>query len=162
LSAERRARGLPVWIGLVSAKSLDTMTAELSHRTTKEEAVDHDLKGLQHETSIYDITQTGEVLSAVDDKKLRFKIDCRLMPILCITYALQSIDKTTLSYAAVFGLADETHVSGPEFSWLGAIFYLGYMFWEWPTSYLLQRFPLAKFLGTSVSAWKEIPVLNRH
>ncbi|KEQ64089.1 allantoate permease [Aureobasidium melanogenum CBS 110374] len=71
----------------------------------------------------------------------------------CITYALQSIDKTTLSYAAVFGLADETHLSGSEYPWLGAIFYLGYMFWEWPTSYLLQRYPLAKFLGVSVILW---------
>jgi hypothetical protein len=60
------------------------MTTGLSRRTTKEEAMEHDLKGLQHETTVYDVTQTGEVLSAVDDKKLRFKIDCRLMPILYV------------------------------------------------------------------------------
>jgi hypothetical protein len=104
------------------------MESRLSQRTTKEAAVDLDLKTLPYETTTYDTTQTGEVLSAVDDKKLLFKIDCRLMPILqvhssdlsslkmlltpprCITYALQSIDKTTLSYAAVFGLVSLTSV----------------------------------------------------
>jgi hypothetical protein len=61
------------------------MTTRLSRHSTKEEVIDLDLKGLQHETTVYDVTQTGEVLSAVDDKKLRFKIDCRLMPILCVS-----------------------------------------------------------------------------
>jgi ACS family allantoate permease-like MFS transporter len=70
----------------------------------------------------------------------------------CFTYALQSIDKTTLSYAAVFGIREDTALAGSEFSWLGAIFYLGYMIWEWPTSVLLQKLPLGKFLGASVSA----------
>ena len=60
------------------------MTARLSRHKTKEEAVDLDLKTLQHETTIYDATQTGEVLSTVDDRKLLFKIDCRLMPILYV------------------------------------------------------------------------------
>jgi MFS family permease len=64
---------------------------------------------------------------------------------------LQSIDKTTLSYAAVFGLREDTGLTGSQYSWLGAIFYLGYGFWEWPTAVLLQKLPLAKFLGGSVS-----------
>lgn len=63
------------------------MTAQLSRRTTKEEALDLDLKNLQHETTIYDPTQTGEILSVIDDKKLLFKIDCRLMPILYVASA---------------------------------------------------------------------------
>lgn len=107
---------------------LCNMQSRLSQRPNKVEASDLDLKALPHETTTYDSTQAGEVLSAVDDKRLLFKIDCRLMPILqvhssdlsslemslttprCITYALQSIDKTTLSYAAVFGLVSLTSV----------------------------------------------------
>jgi hypothetical protein len=65
------------------------MTAQLSRRTTKEEALDLDLKNLQHETTIYDPAQTGEILSVIDDKKLLFKIDCRLMPILYVGFPAQ-------------------------------------------------------------------------
>lgn len=43
---------------------------------------------------------------------------------------LQSIDKSTLGYAAVFNLRQDTGLVGNEYSWLGALFYIGYMFWE--------------------------------
>lgn len=66
---------------------------------------------------------------------------------------LQSIDKTTLSYAAVLNLREDTHLVGTEYSWLGSLFYLGYLFWEYPTSLLLQRFPVAKFMSGTVILW---------
>lgn len=65
--------------GLQSPRNMES---RLSRRSTGERAVDLGLKALQHETTMYDTTQTGEVLSAVDDKELLFKIDRRLMPIL--------------------------------------------------------------------------------
>ncbi|KAF1927940.1 uncharacterized protein M421DRAFT_5606 [Didymella exigua CBS 183.55] len=70
---------------------------------------------------------------AVNDTKLLRKIDMRLMPLPqvlppCVTYMLQSIDKTTLSYAAVFDLREDTNLVGKEYSWLGSLFYLGYPF----------------------------------
>jgi ACS family allantoate permease-like MFS transporter len=66
---------------------------------------------------------------------------------------LQSIDKTTLSYAAVFNLREETRLVGTEYSWLGSLFYLGYLFWKYPTSLMLQRFPVAKFMSATVIIW---------
>lgn len=66
------------------------MEPRLSRRT-KEGGVDLDLKTFQDQTTIYDTTQTGEILSAVDDKKLLFKIDCRLMPILQVHPLVRSL-----------------------------------------------------------------------
>lgn len=63
---------------------------------------------------------------------------------------LQSIDKTTLGYAAVFGLKDDAHLHGSQYSWLGALFYLGYLAWEYPTGVLLQKLPIAKFMSATV------------
>jgi hypothetical protein len=51
----------------------------------------------------------------------------RLFPLLCLIYAPQCIDKTTLSYAAVFGLEEDLHLKDTEISWRGALFYLGYL-----------------------------------
>lgn len=103
------------------------------------------------------------------NRSLLWKIDIRLMPLMygipqpshiniltlhrCITYALQSIDKTTLGYAAVFGVREEANLTGPEYSWLGSLFYLGYLAWEFPTGMLLQRFPIAKFMSITVILW---------
>ncbi|KAI8657049.1 MFS domain-containing protein [Fusarium sp. Ph1] len=89
-------------------------------------------------------------------KAIRWKIDMRLMPLLCLTYTLQAIDKNTISYAAVFGLRQEIGLKGTEFSWASAIFYLGYMFWEFPTSMLLQRLPINYFMSATVVTWGTI------
>lgn len=49
---------------------------------------------------------TGEavVLTPEDEKKLLRKIDRNLMPLLCVVYGLNYLDKTTLSYASIMGL----------------------------------------------------------
>lgn len=68
-----------------------------------------------------DCNDTG----AADSRTLLWKVDLRLIPLLYLTYMLQSIDKTTLSYAAVFNLREDTHLRQTEYSWLGSLFYLG-------------------------------------
>lgn len=93
-------------------------------------------------------------LSEETNKRLLRKIDLHLMPILCIVYGLNYLDKTTLSYASIMGLKlppsedklkSGIGISGPEYSWLGSLFYFGYLAWEYPTSRLLQRLPLGKY-----------------
>lgn len=66
------------------------------------------------------------------------------------TWLIQSLDKATLGMAAVFNIQQETGLVGNQFSWLGSVFYLGWMAWEYPASYLLQRFPVGKTLAATV------------
>lgn len=70
---------------------------------------------------------------------------------------LQAVDKSTLGYAAVFGLQKDAHLVGTEYQWLGAIFYIGYLVWEYPTNLLLQRFPVGKFMSVTASAAQSRP-----
>ncbi|KAL4782174.1 major facilitator superfamily domain-containing protein [Aspergillus varians] len=101
------------------------------------------------------VFEKGELERSDDGalSRLRWKLDLRLLPLLCLTYALQSIDKTTLGYAAVFGLQDDLNLKGSEYSWLGAIFYLGYLVWEFPTNILLQKLPINHFMSATVIIW---------
>lgn len=100
--------------------------------------------------NLYRVGNEDEI-SEDEARALRWKLDLRLMPLLCLTYALQSIDKNTLSYAAVFGLREDLDLKGTEYSWTGAIFYLGYMIWEFPTNLMLQRLPINRFMSGTVS-----------
>lgn len=93
----------------------------------------------------------ADQIEAKAAQSLLRKIDFRLMPLLCITYALQSIDKTTLGYAAVFNLQTDLSLKGAEYSWASAIFYLGYLAWEFPTNMILQRLPINYFMAGTVS-----------
>lgn len=123
------------------------------------EATSHD-SGVIHNTTA-SIQEAEAELAATDHQQragasLKHKIDGRLMTLLCITYALQSIDKTTLGYAAVFGLKTDLDLGDAEYSWLGALFYLGYLAWEFPTNVLLQRLPINLFMALTVSIWMYI------
>lgn len=42
---------------------------------------------------------------------------------------------------------------GQDYSWIGSMFYFGYLFWEYPTNRLLQRLPLAKYSAFNVIMW---------
>ncbi|KAI9276861.1 major facilitator superfamily domain-containing protein [Phascolomyces articulosus] len=51
------------------------------------------------------------------------------------------------------GFYQDTNITSGDFSWLGAIFYLGYLLFQIPNQYLLQRFSISKYLGTCVILW---------
>lgn len=42
---------------------------------------------------------------------------------------------------------------GTQYSWLSSIFYFGYLLWEYPTTLLIQKLPIGKYLSSSVAAW---------
>jgi hypothetical protein len=53
-------------------------------------------------------------------------------------------EKTTLSYAAIFGIRDDLHLVGTEYNWLSSLFYFGFLVWAFPTNFLLQRLPIGE------------------
>jgi MFS family permease len=68
-------------------------------------------------------------------------------------FADVQIDKTTLSYAAIFGIQEDLNLSGAEYSWLSSVFYFGFLVWSFPTNLLMQRFPIGKYLGVNIFLW---------
>lgn len=99
--------------------------------------------------------ENGETfeLTPEDERKLLRKIDWNLMPMLCLVYGLNYLDKTTVSYASIMGLKTDLNLVGQEYSWIGSMFYFGYLFWEYPTNRLLQRLPLGKWSAFNVIMW---------
>lgn len=45
------------------------------------------------------------------------------------------------------GINDDAHLHGNQFSWLGTILYMGILVGEYPTNFLLQKLPVAKYLA---------------
>lgn len=74
-----------------------------------------------------DVTFTPE-----EEKSVLRKIDWALMPLLCWIYALQFADKTSLNYASLMGIREDTNLNpkSQEYSWASSIFYAGYILWE--------------------------------
>ncbi|RAH70188.1 putative MFS transporter [Aspergillus aculeatinus CBS 121060] len=96
----------------------------------------------------------------VRTRKLRRRIDLILLPLMCGTYCLQYIDKQALSYSAVFDLFTDAHIDSNQYSWLASIFYFGYLFWEYPASYIAQRLPIGTVVSSFVIAWGAILMIT--
>ncbi|PVH78926.1 MFS allantoate transporter-like protein [Cadophora sp. DSE1049] len=97
--------------------------------------------------------QEAIVMTEEMEKSLLRKIDWNLMPMLCVVYGLNYLDKTTLSYASIMGMQSAIHLHGTNYQWLGSMFYIGYLAWEYPTNRLLQRLPLAKWSAFNIIMW---------
>jgi len=81
------------------------------------------------------------------------KIDRWLIPILSLIYTLQYIDKSAMSYAAVFTFRQDRGLVGRQYSWLGTLFYVGYTVFEFPGAWLMQKTRTTLFMGTTIIMW---------
>ncbi|RMJ24269.1 Allantoate [Aspergillus sp. HF37] len=96
---------------------------------------------------------SGDALDEETNARLLKAIDRNLLPLLCTIYGLNFLDKTTLSYASVMGLQSDIGLAAGQYQWLGSIFYLGYLAVEYPSSRLLQKYPLAKYSSLNIILW---------
>lgn len=72
-------------------------------------------------------------------------IDC-----IPVSYLFQFLDKSALGYTAILGLNADLDLSGQDFSWASAIYYIGYLVASYPAGWLIVRYPVAKVIAGSV------------
>ncbi|KAB5593364.1 DNA polymerase alpha-associated DNA helicase A [Ceratobasidium theobromae] len=87
------------------------------------------------------------------NKRLLWKINKRVLAVMLVTYFIQSLDKGTMSFAAIMGIQKDANLHGQEYAALTTIFYAGSLVAEFPVNILCQKFPIGKFLGTAVVLW---------
>ncbi|KAI5293377.1 hypothetical protein KEM52_005596 [Ascosphaera acerosa] len=92
-------------------------------------------------------------LTKEDNDRIVRIIDWHLMPIMCFVYALNFLDKTTLSSASIMGLREDLHLVGDNYQWLGSVFYFGFLGFEFPAARALQYLPIAKFSAICIVCW---------
>ncbi|KAL5115037.1 hypothetical protein ACEQ8H_007078 [Pleosporales sp. CAS-2024a] len=98
-------------------------------------------------------SHAGTEIDAAEAKKTLRKIDARIVPILFFIYLLQYLDKNGINYASAYGFIQGTHLGNNGYSWLGSIFYFGYLAGQYPAGYLMQRLPIAKVIGVCTVGW---------
>ncbi|KAH7882087.1 MFS general substrate transporter [Phlebopus sp. FC_14] len=66
---------------------------------------------------------------------------------------VQFMDKTTLGNSAILGIQAATHLTTNQYNWLGTIFYLSYLVFEYPQNLALQKFPVGKWMSLNIFIW---------
>ncbi|PLB46489.1 MFS general substrate transporter [Aspergillus steynii IBT 23096] len=105
----------------------------------------------------------SELPRAIDeetDRTLKRKIDYRVLTIMMGTYFLQALDKGTLGSTSIMGLPQDAGLAGQQYSWLSTCIYIAVFMVEYPTNWLIQRLPAAKYLGINVVLWGIVLALH--
>lgn len=107
----------------------------------------------QDPLKVDDVIDAAEGYSQEYYRKLLWKIDLWLLPLMWVCYGVQQADKTSLSVQAVFGLREDTNLVGDQFNWLMTIFYISYLVCEFPGNWLIQKTHTGKFLAVVMVLW---------
>ncbi|KAF5257814.1 hypothetical protein FOXYS1_11629 [Fusarium oxysporum] len=105
------------------------------------------LREYEHQWSDYEPSEAKRVLR---------RIDFRLMPLIIGTITIAAVDKILISNAALYGMTADTHLVGQQYSWVGSIFYFGWLIAEYPANLILQKMPVGKTVGVAVIGWGAI------
>ncbi|CBQ68961.1 related to DAL5-Allantoate and ureidosuccinate permease [Sporisorium reilianum SRZ2] len=116
-------------------------------------------------------TTASPSAAAVSERRLLWKIDLLLMPLMTIAYGLQFYDKAILASASIFGILKDLELSvvhpGPpkrtsleRYSTATSAFYWGYLVAALPMALLVQRFRPNVFLGCAIVLWGAIVILT--
>ncbi|KAM5437051.1 hypothetical protein MferCBS31731_005706 [Microsporum ferrugineum] len=107
------------------------------------------------------LTQTFEYppLTPEAEKALVKKIDWIILPMLLLTATLGAVDKVALGTAALYGLREDLGLRGQTYAWAGSILPIGAIVGMWPSSYLVHRFPSAKYLCICSIGWSAVTLL---
>ncbi|CCK70061.1 allantoate permease family MFS transporter KNAG_0D03140 [Huiozyma naganishii CBS 8797] len=90
-----------------------------------------------------------------EDRKLVWKIDLCMFPLMCLIYAVQFMDKISTSSAAIMGLRTDLKMHGDQYSWVGSAFYFGYLFMNLGFVQLIFQKTkyMAKMLAVFIIVW---------
>lgn len=77
----------------------------------------------------------------------------RLIPIVFITYSLAYLDRANYSFGAAGGLAENLNITAATSSLLGALFFLGYFFFQIPGAHYAENKSAKKLIFWSLILW---------
>ena len=124
------------------------------------EAVMYHGKGHLNEEAVDEIQpvrQPWELDDGFDkkqDRKLMFKIDLRLIPMLGIIYGISVIDRVNIGQAQVAGMREELGLTiGARYSVCLLLFFPGYTIFELPSNMALVKFGVRWVMTALIVSW---------
>ncbi|KAG9237942.1 putative MFS transporter [Amylocarpus encephaloides] len=88
-----------------------------------------------------------------DNKRIRKKTDKVILAILVWVYFLQILDKSVLGYGSIFGLKEDAHLVGNQYSLVGSIVPIAQLAWQPCSSVLIVKVPHRILMPVLVLGW---------
>jgi hypothetical protein len=128
---------------------------EPTRRSADLEQPEKDLKGSGQVDEGYELFDEAALqeLTPENNQAVRRKLDRHLLPLMCLSYGLNYVDKVAMGWAVLFNFREDLGLVGDEYSWASSMFYFGYLVAQYPANYILQRYKTATVLSFSIISW---------
>ncbi|KAK0335539.1 hypothetical protein LTR91_017035 [Friedmanniomyces endolithicus] len=94
-----------------------------------------------------------------EERKVIRKLDRRLLPLVFVLYSLAVLDRSNLGNARLAGLTKSIDLSGNRYAWLGTIFYISYILFQW-MQMGWKQFPAHMWCAGVVMLWGFIATIQ--
>ncbi|OAA75125.1 Major facilitator superfamily domain, general substrate transporter [Akanthomyces lecanii RCEF 1005] len=124
-------------------------------------------KTLESAEQVEDVKMHQDLFTPEEERKLVRKLDLWILPLMMVTYTLQSYDKGVMSAATQFGFNDDLHLTtvtghdaaghpitnNKKYANASMIFYIGYLVGTYPMMFLAQRFSISSVISAATLLW---------
>ncbi|KAI9490720.1 major facilitator superfamily domain-containing protein [Zychaea mexicana] len=80
-----------------------------------------------------------EPLSDKEFKRLRWKLDLRIVPFCGVLYLCSFLDRSNIGNAKIAGITEDLHISEDQYNIALSIFFIGYVIFEIPSNIMLKK-----------------------
>ncbi|KIW41083.1 uncharacterized protein PV06_06674 [Exophiala oligosperma] len=92
-------------------------------------------------------------IDPAQERKILMKTEAVILTFIVLLAFLMFLDKNCLAYANILGMKADTHLKGQEYSWLGSLFYFGYLTGMPISAFLILKFPVGQLVGVAAVCW---------
>ncbi|OAA35395.1 high-affinity nicotinic acid transporter [Metarhizium rileyi] len=100
-----------------------------------------------------DMVATPTDFEHIDEKKILWKMDIRLIPMLALLYLLSFLDRGNIGNADVEGLSVDLDIQPDQYNWCLTVFFFTYAAFEVPSNLLLKKLRPSRWLPSIMVAW---------
>ncbi|KAL3963067.1 hypothetical protein ACCO45_000071 [Purpureocillium lilacinum] len=87
------------------------------------------------------------------EKRVLWKMDIRLIPMLALLYLLSFLDRGNIGNAKIEGLQEDLNMQPAQYNWCLTVFFFTYAAFEVPSNLLLKRLRPSRWLPLIMVAW---------
>ncbi|BFZ63714.1 hypothetical protein YB2330_004846 [Saitoella coloradoensis] len=99
------------------------------------------------------VSSSDIYIDPVAEKKLLFKLDLVLTPLIGLLYLVSFLDRSNIGNAKIQGMPEDLKLVGSQFNVATSIFYITYCLFETPMALLLKIIRPSRMIPCAVIAW---------
>ncbi|KKA31021.1 hypothetical protein TD95_004106 [Thielaviopsis punctulata] len=125
---------------------------------SQEKDTDNDYVDRVPTNSKFASNTSSAAAQAATEKSLVRKLDCRILPIICLSWMLFYLDRAAIGFALINGLVRELRLHGVQINVMMMLYYVPFLILSIPGNLVIRRVGAGRLLSAVVTAWGTVTI----